>query len=124
MTGGYGDEDTGLFVRVQTLFTTIDAAVAQQSRIAPGFVEPEHSYSSDETTVLEHWRWIGDIAQEVTLEKFVSVFTSLGREWTRSRWPGTRGGTVAARLRGVDAGAHGGLGRALEDGGDTHKWRP
>ncbi len=28
-------------------------------------------------SVLERWRWIGDIAQEVTLEKFVSIFTSL-----------------------------------------------
>ncbi|MEW6554156.1 MAG: glycosyl hydrolase family 65 protein [Actinomycetota bacterium] len=77
MTGGYADSDTGVFVRAQTLFTAIDAAMAQQSRIAPGFVEPEHSYGSDDLTVLESWRWIGDIAQEVTLEKFVSVFTSL-----------------------------------------------
>jgi len=77
MTGGYGREDTGVFIRAQTLFTLIDAALAQQSRIAEGFVEPEHSYAVDEMTVLESWRWIGDIAQEVTLEKFVSIFTSL-----------------------------------------------
>ncbi len=77
MTGGYGDDDTGVCIRAQTIFTSIDAAMAQQSRIAEGFVQPDHSYAVDDLTVLERWRWIGDIAQEVTLEKFVSVFTSL-----------------------------------------------
>lgn len=70
-------EDRGLLFRAQTLFTAIDAAVAQRSRIAAGFVEPEHSYHEDDLAVLERWRWIGDIAQEVTVEKFVAVFTSL-----------------------------------------------
>ena len=66
----------GVLIRARTLFTLVDAAVAQHSRIAAGFVEPEHSYRMDDTTVLERWRWIGVIAQEVTMEKFVSIFTS------------------------------------------------
>ena len=77
ITGGDGKDGTGVLIRAQTLFTLVDAAVAQHSRIAAGFVEPEHSYRMDEMTVLERWRWIGVIAQEVTVEKFVSIFTSL-----------------------------------------------
>lgn len=76
ITGGDSRDDTGVLIRARTLFTLVDAAVAQHSRIAAGFVEPEHSYRMDDTTVLERWRWIGVIAQEVTMEKFVSIFTS------------------------------------------------
>ncbi len=72
-----GADGTGVLVRAQTLFSNIDAAMAGRSRIADGFVEPQHSSSTDNTSVLEHWSWIGNIAQEVRLEKLVSVFTSL-----------------------------------------------
>lgn len=76
VTGSDDDDGRGVLFRAQTLFTMVDVAVSQHSRIAPGFVEPEHSYRMDELTVLERWRWIGIIAQEVTVEKFVSIFTS------------------------------------------------
>jgi trehalose/maltose hydrolase-like predicted phosphorylase/hydroxymethylpyrimidine pyrophosphatase-like HAD family hydrolase len=72
-----GRDGGGVLIRARTLFTLTDAAVAQRSRVAPGFVEPEYSYSLDEMSVLERWRWIGTIAQEVTVEKFVSIYTNL-----------------------------------------------
>ncbi len=71
------DGGAGLLIRARTLFTLVDTAVAQRSRVVDGFVQPEHSFGEDKMAVLERWRWIGNIAQEVTLEKLVSVFTSL-----------------------------------------------
>ncbi len=77
VTGGDGAGGRGVHLRAQTLFTLVDAAMSQHSRVTEGFVEPEHSYRMDDLTVLERWRWIGMIAQEVTVEKLVSIFTSL-----------------------------------------------
>jgi kojibiose phosphorylase len=71
-----GPDGSGILLRARTLFTGVEAVMAQRSRAAPGFVQPEYGTRSDEQGIVETWRWEGRIAQEVTLEKLACVHTS------------------------------------------------
>jgi len=68
-------DGSGILIRARTLFTGVEAVVAQRSRIAPGFVHPEHANRSDEGGIVETWSWDGHLGQEVTVEKLACVFT-------------------------------------------------
>ncbi len=72
-----GPDGSGILIRGRTLFTGVEAVMAQRSRVAPGFVHPEYGTRSDDEGIVEAWRWDGRIGQEVTLEKLVCAYTSL-----------------------------------------------
>ncbi len=71
------DEDEGwVMIKGKTIFTGFEAAQAQKSKVAEGYIKPVYQARKGENLVEEEWRWIGGMGQAVTIEKYVSVFTS------------------------------------------------
>jgi kojibiose phosphorylase len=66
----------GILLRAKTLFSDISIAQAQRSRVAAGFVSPDYKRYQEESSVVEEWRWQGKLRQSVSIEKYVSIYTS------------------------------------------------
>ena len=66
----------GLTVEARTRFTGITIVETQKSRVVPGFISAEHGSRVNDFDIVEDWSWIGDAGQIVTIEKFISIFTS------------------------------------------------
>ncbi len=71
------DEGEGwVMIKGRTIFTGVEAAQAQKSKVMGGYIKPTYRARKDERLVQEEWSWIGGMGQGVTIEKYVSIFTS------------------------------------------------
>ena len=69
-------EDTGIFVTSRARFSDIVIAEAQVSRFAGASTTPDYRINTEQSFPLEEWLWQADIGQSVTIDKFVSIYTS------------------------------------------------
>lgn len=70
------DSDGGVLVTAKTRHTSITVSETQLSVAKEGPVKPEYHAHIDGAVGFEQWRWHSDIGQPVTIEKFVSIYTS------------------------------------------------
>ncbi len=63
-------------IRGKTRFTSIGMIIAQKTVTLPGFVPLKCRSQADETGVYDDWSWNGRTGQEVTVQKFTTLFTS------------------------------------------------
>jgi kojibiose phosphorylase len=85
----------GTLIKARTRFTGATVVEAQKSRVTPGFITVNHRNHVNEFDVVDEWSWTGDAGQIVTIDKFVSVYTSRD-----GRNPGQSARTHLRRLEG------------------------
>jgi kojibiose phosphorylase len=90
------EPESGVRVSATTVHTGIALAQRQQSRPAAGFINMRHSTASGGFGAIERWRWRAAAGQPVTIDKYVSVFTS--RESTA---PDREAAAATERLAGL-----------------------
>lgn len=66
----------GALIRAKTVFTGVTLAEFQKSRVAGGFIRPSQTSSADDSGVMESYSWTAGEGQAVTIEKYVSIYTT------------------------------------------------